>query len=141
MVKVEVNQSVALAIAVFLANLVTNHRYMSKLPLLALTCSTNELSADFLIILSGFGVVPVTFVALSQLPHHSREPQGLCPIAGQKFGPPFFDVLLSNLSAKSFGSWDPLSNIRLIVDSLKGVEFECASQGVVFLPFCLSSSV
>ncbi len=112
-VKVETGQPVALTIAVFLANLMSGHHYMSKLPLLALTCSTNELSADLLILLSSFGMAPVTFVALTRLPHHNRDPQGLCPIAGQKFGPPFFDVLLSDLSAKSFGSWDPLSYLRL----------------------------
>ena len=131
-VKVETGQSVALTIAVFLANLMSGHRYMPNLPLLALTCSTNELSADLLVLLSSFGVIPVTFVALTRLPHHSKDPQGLCPIAGQKFGPPFFDVLLSDLSAKSFGSWDPLSYLRLILDSLRGVEFECASRGNFF---------
>ncbi len=128
-VKVDVSQPLVLSIAVFLANLISGHAYMNRLPLLALTCSTTEFSADLLIILSSFGVVPITFIPLMKLPHYDRDPQGLCPLAGQKFGPPFFDSLLSTTSAKSFGSWDPLSYLRLILDSLRGVDFECASQG------------
>ena len=115
--------------SVFLANLISGHAYMTKLPLLALTCSTTEFSADLLVILSSFSDLPITFVPLTKLPHHNRDPQGLCPLAGQKFGPPVFDALLSATSAKSFGSWDPLSYFRLILDSLRGVDFECASQG------------
>ena len=64
-VKVETGQSVALTIAVFLANLMSGHRYMSSLPLLALTCSTNELSADLLILLSSFGVIPISALLFS----------------------------------------------------------------------------
>ncbi len=115
-VTVEVGQPLVLSIAVFLANLISGHRYMPKLPLLALTCSTTELSADLLIILSCFDVLCVDFVSLPKLPHHGRDPQGVRPVAGQKFGPPFFDVLLSDVSAKSFGSWDPLSYLRLMLD-------------------------
>ncbi len=128
-VKVDASQPLVLSIAVFLANLISGLAYMNRLPLLALTCSTTEFSADLLIILSSFGVVPITFIPLMKLPHFDRDPQGLCPLAGQKFGPPFFDSLLSTTSAKNFGSWDPLSYLRLILDSLRGVEFECASQG------------
>ncbi len=57
------------------------------------------------------------------------EPQGLVPIAGQKFGPSFFDLLLSDCSSQAFGPWDPLSHLRLIFDSLSCVKFECRAQG------------
>ena len=120
-----------LTIAVYLADLISRHKYMSILPVLALTCSTTELSADRLVILSSFGVVPTTFVPLRRLPHNERDPQGICPIAGQRFGPAFFDSLLSDLSSKHLGSWDPLSCLRLILDSLRGVSFECASAGLI----------
>ena len=126
--KVDVGKPLVLSIAVFLANLTSRPAYMNRLPLLALTCSTTEFSADLLVILSSFGVVPITFIPLMNLPHYGRDPQGLCPLAGQKFGPPFFDSLLSATSAKSFGSWDPLSYLRLILDSLRGEDFESASR-------------
>ena len=64
-VKVEIGQPLVLAIAVYLANLISGHSYVSKLPLLALTCSTTELSANLFVVLLSFGVVPVTFVPLT----------------------------------------------------------------------------
>ena len=102
---------------------------MTKLPLLALTCSTTEFSADLLVILSSFAVLPITFIPLTKLPHQNRDPQGMCAPAGQKFGPPFFDAFLSATSAQIFGSWDRLSYLRLILDCSRRVDFECASQG------------
>ena len=126
-VQVPSGQSMCLTIAVYLANLISRHKYMSILPILALTCSTTELSVDLLVILSSFGVVPTTFVSLTRLPQNEQDPLGIWPIAGQRFGPPFFDSLLSDLSSKHLGSWDPLSCLRLILDSLRGVSFENSS--------------
>ena len=132
-IQVPSGQSMCLTIAVYLANLISQHKYMSALSIISLTCSTTELSADLLVILSSFGVVPTTFVSLTRLPHNELDPQGICPIAGQRFGPPFFDSLLSDISSQHLGTWDPLSYLRLILDSLRGVSFECTSAGLVFL--------
>ena len=102
---------------------------MRSLPLISFTCSTPSYSADILVILSSFGVLPVTFIALPKLPHMDLEPQGMLPIAGQKFGPSFFDLLLADCCSTAFGPWDPLSHLRLILDSLNFVKFECRAQG------------
>ena len=75
-------------------------------------------------------MLPVTFIALPKLPHMDLEPQGMLPIAGQKFGPSFFDLLLADCCSTAFGHWDPLSHLRLILDSLNFVKFECRAQGI-----------
>ncbi len=98
-VQVPSGPSMCLTIAEYLANLISRHKYKSILPILALTCSTTELSADLPVTLSSFGVVPTTFVSLTRLPHNERDAQGICQTAGQRFGPPFFDSLFSDFSS------------------------------------------
>ena len=134
-IQVPPGQSLCLTIAGYLANLMSGHKNLSILPLLALTCTTTELSADLLVILSTFGLLPTTFVSLPSSPHNDEEPQRTCSIAGQRSGPPFFGSLLEDLSSEHFASRDPL---RLVPDSLRGASFECSSAGL-FYEFALKN--
>ena len=90
--------SVCLYLATYLSGLLRSHPFMRSTPKISLTCSTPAYSTDILIILSSFGIIPVSFVRLPKLPHLTLEPQGLLPIAGQKFGPSSFDLLLADWS-------------------------------------------
>ena len=129
-IQVPSGYSVCLYLATYIANLLQTHPFMRTLPLISFTCSTPSYSADILVILSSFGVLPVTFIALPKLPHMDLEPRGMLPPAGQKFGPSFFDLLLADCCSTAFGPWDPLSHLRLILDSLNFVKFECRAQGM-----------
>ncbi len=122
---------VCLCLATYLSGLIRTHPFMRSVPLIALTCSTPASSTDILIILSSLGIIPVSFSTLPKLSHLDLEPQGLIPLAGKKFGPSFFDLLLSDCSSQAFGPWDPLSTLRTILDSLACVQFECRIQGVI----------
>ncbi len=120
--------SVCLYLATYLSGLMRSHPFMRSIPMISLTCSTPAYSTDILIILSSFAIVPVSFVSLPKLPHLTIELQGLLPVTGQKFGPSFFDLLLADCSSQAFGPWDPLSHLRIILDSLLCVQFECRAK-------------
>ncbi len=134
--------SVCLYLATYLSGLMRSHPFMRSTPMISLTCSTPAYSTDILIILSSFGIIPVSFVPLPKLPHLTIEPQGLLPTAGHKSGPSFFDLLSADCSSQASGPWDPLSHLRTILDSRLCVQFECRVQGKIplvssFTPICL----
>ena len=95
----------SLEIAREIRSLFDKNPNMSDLPVLSVTCSSQDLAFDIMAILSCFRGLPVDIYPHEGLPKHLPVLSANRPLA---FGPDFLSQLIQSASYGGFAAWEPL---------------------------------
>ncbi len=126
-VRVKPRDIVSLEIAREIMSLFDRNPIMSDLPLLSVTCSSQDLALDIMALLSCFRGLPVEIYPHEGLPKHLPVLSAIRPLAGRRFGPDFLSQLIQSASYDGFAGWKPLCQFSLILSSLRSHRFELTS--------------
>ncbi len=131
-VQVSPGDIVILEIAREIMELFDQNPIMADLPLLAITCSNQDLAFDIMTILSCFRGLSVDIFPHAGLPNHLPALSAIRPLAGRQFGPDFLSQVVSSASYDGYINWEPLYQFSSI--------FHPSSATVLNYPLIVSCS-